>query len=67
MGSVIHIALHEDLPTKAQNQMRYRIEMGIWQTERRRLKALANANPDDEAVWHAIDQHDRSYEMVGLP
>lgn len=56
---IVYITLSEDLPTKAQNKLRYQIELGLWRQRWR--KAVAE---DD---WKAMDDLQLDYERVGLP
>ena len=56
---VIEIKFSEDLPTRAQNKLRYAMEMGQW----RRAWREAEAAKD----YYALDRLDRQYELVGLP
>lgn len=56
---IIDIRLSEDLPTKAQNKLRYSIELGIFRAKQ--LKAIA------ENDYAELDRLDLEYERVGLP
>lgn len=56
---VIYIKLSEDLPTRAQNRLRYAIELGNW---RRRWRVATEANDHNTLDWL-----DREFEKVGLP
>lgn len=56
---VINIRLSEDLPTYAQNKLRYAIEMGIWRGKWRKA-----VEEDDSEAMEALD---RQYDLVGLP
>ena len=56
---IIHIKLLEDLPTKAQNALRYAIELGNWR------RSWREAELDEDFIrmdWLQIE-----YERVGLP
>jgi hypothetical protein len=57
--NVIHVKLSQDLPTKAQNKLRYAIELGIWR------EAWREAEATNDYQW--MDYLQRSYERVGLP
>lgn len=59
MGTVIDIRLHQDLPTSAQNRLRYNIEMGLWLAKRRKAQA--------ENDYYTLNRLEQEYEMVGLP
>ncbi len=56
---IIEIKLHEDLPTKAQNKLRYAIELGLWQVEWREAEATQD--------YDRMDRLNQSYNSVGLP
>lgn len=56
---VIEIRLHEDLPTRNQNKLRYRIEMGIWLAKMRKAK--------EEKDYDEMDRLDQQYNLIGLP
>lgn len=56
---VIRIRFGEDLPTQAQNKLRYAMEMGLW---RKRWREAKEAND-----YATMDYLDREYERVGLP
>jgi hypothetical protein len=56
---VIPITLSEDLPTKAQNKLRYAIELGIW---RQKFREAEQAKDYD-----TMDRLNLDYERVGLP
>jgi hypothetical protein len=57
--SIVQIQLYEELPTRAQNRLRYAIQMGMWLQEWRKAKETSN--------YAAMDRLDREYELVGLP
>lgn len=57
--SVINIILSTDLPTRAQNKLRYAIELGIWR------KRLHKAEADKD--YDLIDRLQLDYERVDLP
>lgn len=57
--NVINIRFHEDLPTKKQNELRYRMELKVWKDK---MKA-AEARED----YEEMDRLAVEYEMVGLP
>ncbi len=58
-GQVIHIKFSTDLPTRAQNALRARMEYKAWKDER------DQAMLDDDT--DALERLDRSYELIGLP
>jgi hypothetical protein len=58
--SVIEIRFHEDLPTKNQNKLRYRMmELAVWRACWRKAR--------EETDYRMMDELDRAYELVGLP
>lgn len=57
--SVILIKFSHDLPTKAQNELRHRMEMARW--KQRWRDATENDNYDLQ------DQLQHEFELVGLP
>jgi len=59
MEMIIQIRLHEDLPTNAQNALRYAIELGIWRAKWRQA--------EDEKDYYTMDRLQEDYERVGLP
>lgn len=65
MGRVILIEFSTDLPTAAQNELRYRMEMAAWKADLR----AAKPDPDDPETWdwNEIERLDRAYNYVGLP
>lgn len=56
---VIEIRLHRDLPTAAQNALRYAIELGRWRNEWRKA--------EEQGDWQRMDRLNEDYERVGLP
>lgn len=56
---VIEIRFSEDLPTKAQNRLRYAMEMGQWRRRWREAEAAKD--------YYAMDRLQLDYERVGLP
>lgn len=56
---IIYIKLSEDLPTKAQNALRYSIELGIWR------KCWREAEESND--YNKMDRLQLDYELVGLP
>jgi hypothetical protein len=56
---IIEIRLSEDLPTRAQNRLRYAIELGRWRVRRRRAE-------EAQDYW-MLDILDLEFELVGLP
>ena len=56
---IIYISLSIDLPTAAQNRLRYAIELGIWKARNR--KAI------EENDYAELDRLQLDYERVGLP
>lgn len=57
--TVIPIQFHIDLPTKAQNDLRYRLELANWRTRWRAAKARKD--------YDMMDRLDREFEWLGLP
>jgi hypothetical protein len=57
--NVIRIKLSHDLPTRAQNELRHRIELGIWRAQWREAEA--------EKDYARLDRLHFEYERVGLP
>lgn len=64
---IIHIRFSEDLPTRAQNKLRFRMEMAAWLAKWRELRKRVAANPDDILASNALDDHSNKYDKVGLP
>lgn len=56
---VIRIKFGESLSCPFQDELRYRMEMGIWRTKMRQAK--------ENGDWDKMDQLDKDYELVGLP
>lgn len=56
---IVHIRLSEDLPTRAQNRLRYQIELGIWRRKWREAEAAKD--------YDAMTRLEANYEMVGMP
>lgn len=56
--SVIPITFSTDLPSRAHNQLRYRMELKEWKDQ------WAEAEKRDD--FEAIDDLQREYEMVGM-
>ena len=59
MSDVVQIKLSEDLPTKAQNKLRYAIELGMWRKRWREAEVAKD--------YVAMDWLQYEYERVGLP
>lgn len=59
MSSVIHIRFSHDLPTRAQNELRGRMEMAQWKQYWREAEA--------EKDYDRMDRLQVDYERVGLP
>jgi hypothetical protein len=57
--TVIDIRLSEDLPTRKQNELRYRIELGRWRREWREAESAGD--------YAQMDRLNADYERVGLP
>lgn len=57
--NVVHIRFSHDLPTRAQNELRGRMEMGQWRRRWREAEA--------EKDYRAMDLLQLDYERVGLP
>jgi hypothetical protein len=57
--SVIVIKFGEDLPTRNQNKLRYRMELARWKAEWRDAESCGD--------YSKMDYLNSSYEMVGLP
>jgi hypothetical protein len=56
---VIDIRKSEDLPTAAQNRLRYAIELGEWRRQWREAER--------EKDYYRMDRLNEAYERVGLP
>lgn len=59
MSSIIYIKFSHDLPTKAQNELRYRMELAQWKIYWRQAEA------EKDYDWQ--DRLQLDYERVGLP
>lgn len=59
MTNVIHIRFSQDLPTKKQNELRYRLELARWKEEWRIAESLGDC--------YTMDELQRRYERIGLP
>ncbi len=57
--SIIEVRLYEDLLTRKQNELRYRLELAQWR------KAWREAELDKD--YSRMDWLDREFEKVGLP
>lgn len=57
--TVVHIRTSCDLPTPAQNRLRYAIELGQWRREWREAEETQD--------WQRMDMLQAHYEWVGLP
>lgn len=57
--NVIYIVLGVDLPTSAQNALRYAIELGRWRAKWRRAQR--------DKDYDAMDRLQVDFERVGLP
>lgn len=56
---IIEIRLSEDLPTRAQNRLRYAIELGQWRAKWREAEARGD--------YDRMDYLNETFEQVGLP
>lgn len=56
---IIHIRFGYDLPTRAQNELRYRLEMERWK------RAWRDAESSSD--YDQMDRLQIEYERVGLP
>jgi hypothetical protein len=59
LTNVIHIRFHEDLPTRLQNELRYRMELASWRSRWREAEAQLD--------YIRLDWLQMEYERIGLP
>jgi len=59
MSNVIEIKFSHDLPTKKQNELRYRLELAKWKEDWRIAESIED--------YKKMDELNASYDMVGLP
>lgn len=59
MANIIHIYFSEDLPTRKQNQLRYRMELAAWKAKWR--------DAEKSMDFDQMDYLSKTYEMLGMP
>lgn len=58
-SNVIEIRFHEDLGSRAKNELRYRMELCQWRGRWRKA--------EEEQDHHVMEILDKAYDMIGLP
>lgn len=59
MSNIIRIKFGESLPCQYQDELRYRMEMGVWKAQMRQA--------EEDGNWDLIYKLEDSYETAGLP
>lgn len=59
MTNIIQIKFGHDLPTRKQNELRYRMELARWKEDWRIAEAMRD--------YLRMDELNHSFNMVGLP
>lgn len=59
MNNIIHIKFSENLPTKKQNELRYRMELARWKEDWRIAESMGD--------HLRMDELNHNFQYIGLP